>query len=202
MKLVKEMSCWMLMGLAIVNICLSEASLATDETLDQRIARGDPYAFLEAADANRKDLIPALERFSSDSTAKKALAKLGVQKYLDEIVAELTTTNSPAFQNEYKLEMEGGSSPARATYIARRNIRERAFGKLAYVNDPSTIRTIAAFLYNTEDPNLDPGNGDAVYLTPAQLAVETLRKMVKNPPQNNDITTWQQWWAQNKDKYL
>ena len=92
-------------------------------------------------------------------------------------------------------------STARATYIATRDIRYKAFEKLAYINNPSTIKIVASFLYNTEDPNLDPGKGDAVYPTPAQCAMGTLGKMVKNPPSTGDIAAWQQWWEQNKDKY-
>ena len=58
--------------------------------------REDTSAFVEAADAHRKDLIPLIEKVSDSKVGKMALAKLGVRKYLDEIVTELTTSISVA----------------------------------------------------------------------------------------------------------
>jgi len=200
--------------ITILTVCIGCGQTAcfagTPETLEQRVRRQDISSFRQAAAEGRRDLIPVLEEYAElavnplepvRTEAKLALAKLGNKKYLAEIIAELTTTNSPAFQAELDLERRGGLQPTRAVYVAMREIRSRAFKKLAYINDPSTTKTIASFLYDTEDPNLDPGKGDAVYETPAQLAVRTLRNIVKNAPQSDDIATWQQWWEQNKDKY-
>jgi hypothetical protein len=177
-------------------------------TLEQRVAQEDPYAFLEAADANRKDLIPAIEKFSGDNTAKKALAKLGVKKYLDEILLELTDpTNSPAGK---ELIGPPGFPPKHVALV----VQTRAFEKLAYVKDRSTVKVLTSFLYGKENPEdyVERGGFDmVVYQPPSEMAMRTLAQIVDNSPAvnlsgTNDtrdarVKIWQQWWEKNKDKY-
>jgi hypothetical protein len=170
-------------------------------TLEQRVADGDPSAFIEAADTNRKDLIPAIEKFGGDSAAQKALAKLGVKKYSDEILLEATDpTNSPAA----RLTMAQPGVPGFPPKHVGLEVQMRAFKKLAYVKDSSTIRTLASFLYAKENPEdyVERGGFDmVVYEPPSRMAMKTLAQVVDNPPANRDVKAWQQWWEQNKDKY-
>jgi hypothetical protein len=173
----------------------------TPQTLEQRIAAGDPDAFIEAADANRKDLIPEIEKFGGDSAAQKALAKLGVKKYLDEILLEATDpTNTPAAMATMSRPGVPGFPPKHVGL----EVQMRAFKKLAYVKDRSSVRVIASFLYAKENPEdyVERGGFDmVVYEPPSRMAMKTLAQIVDNPPASRDVKAWQQWWEQNKDKY-
>jgi hypothetical protein len=144
--------------------------------------------------------------------AKMALAKLGVKEYRDEIVSELTTTNSTNFRTTYRELTElAGVSRDKAVQDAKYSTQLDALQKLAYINDSSTIKYIAPLLYDTTDPSPKPAPGamDRVVLSSlAQLAVHTLKQMVRPLPSNvqgvtdmDEIRAWQQWWEQNKDKY-
>jgi hypothetical protein len=146
------------------------------------------------------------------NAAKMALAKLGVKEYLDEIVSELTTTNSISFRATYReLTDLAGASAENATRDATYSTQWEAFPKLEYINDPSTIKHIAPFLYDTADRSPKPVTGAMdIVINPslAQLAVHALKQMVKPLPNNvqgvtdmEEIRAWQQWWEKNKDKY-
>ncbi len=181
--------------------------LAGTETLEQRINRGDYYAFLEAADAGRKDLIPALEKYASDRAAKKALAKLGVRKYVDEIISELTTTNSGTYATNLKNYLEMGEPLANAEALAEWSARMKVFDDLAYIGDKSTVKVIASYLYVKEWKKPFAGN-DVGFDPPSFQAVVTLQKMnLEGAPNTRGLSVtatlaaWQQWWEQNKDKY-
>ncbi len=168
------------------------------ESLEQRVTQGDAHAFVEAADLERKDLIPTIERFASNRddpssvSARTALAKLGVTLYLDEIVSELNLTNTTVSRQE-RLWRQG-----------------QAFKKLAYIKDRSTVRLLASFLYGKENPE-DYAVGHVIFDLPSEMAMQTLAQIVTNPPTTNlpgtsdthdaRVKTWQQWWEQNKDKY-
>jgi hypothetical protein len=191
-------------------VTLQRCVLAETETLEQRVQRGDGYAFREAADANRKDLIPALEKYASDPTARKALAKLGVRKYLDEIISELTTTNSARYASNLKNYLEMGEPLENAQALAEWWTRMSVFNDLAYIGDKSTVKVIASYLYVKEWKKPFAGN-DVGFDPPSFQAVVTLEKMnLENAPDarklaypsvENMVKAWQQWWEQNKDKY-
>src|SRR6185295_3549683 len=77
-------------ALLVATLCTQARSDGNDQ-LYERIARGDTTAMREAAEQDRKDLIPVLERAAeSNQRATWVLAKLGVKKYMDEIIKELT----------------------------------------------------------------------------------------------------------------
>lgn len=119
--------------------------------------------------------------------ARMALAKLGVHQYLEEILTELKTpTNSTLYR------VCCGSEDGY-------RVQAGALRKLAYVNNPSTIKDIAEFLQYTKRPNA--GRSDYIQPPLAKYAAQTLRSMVKNPLPTDDPLVWQQWWEQNKDKY-
>ena len=133
--------------------------------------------------------------------ARMALAKLGVKEYLDEILVELTDpTSSPLYKEREE---------HRAYRYNPIQLRGEAFRKLAYIKNPSTVRTIASFLSVTFEP-ISP-DSDVGYDSYADVAMRTLAGIVDNPPQVNlpvDSETlearskiWQQWWEQNKNKY-
>ena len=121
--------------------------------------------------------------------AQMALAKLRVEKYLDEIISELTATNTPSGR-----ELSG-------TEIYE--VKAGALKKLAYIANPSTIKFIGPCLYDTADPYpYVPGARDKFLVSRvASDAMAALRKMITDAPVTNDFTVWQQWWEQNKGKY-
>jgi hypothetical protein len=182
------------------------------------VKQGDVEALKAAGQQGRNDLIPELEKLADAATgpnepsriwAKAALAKLGVKKFLDETVSELTTTNSALFgyhKNYYRMKV--GMSEDMARRWATYETQEIAFNKLAYVSDPSTIKTVASFLYKTGH---GLPKGDVVLPPPAYLAIATLRQMVKDAPEARETLTsenyeqirtlWVKWWEKNKDKY-
>lgn len=204
------------------------------ESLEQRIAQADGSAILEAADRGRSDLIPALEDLaaakdfspvSTATTARKALGKLGVRKYVDSFVKELVdSTNSESYV--YWLDKRDGDS-MEAKYFTR----IEALKTLLYLGDKSTVRAIASALSDTERP---AKSSHVIYDSPALMAAWTLTKMnLENPPDvdkvkfpsteverdilrkwiedhpgqdpfasaEERIAAWQRWWEQNKDKY-
>jgi hypothetical protein len=173
------------------------------ESLAERITCGDPQAFHEAADPNRKDLIPLIERFPDYNARKKALAKLGVKEYLDEILIELTNTSSTV--------VASGRGMNSSIDYARLSAQTEALKKLAYIKNRSTVKLIAAFLYGKENADDYIVKSDSesngywycmlIYERPSETAMKTLAQIVDNPPAGNDVKVWQQWWEQNKDKY-
>ena len=130
--------------------------------------------------------------------AQMALAKLGVRKYLDEIIYELVGTNSPAF----RVEQRGSAGMAR-TAVPDYRSRSKALEKLAYIGDPATVKFIGPCLYETSNPYPRPPEAtDAVIARSlASYAAEALGKIVTNGPAIGSIEAWQQWWEQNKQKY-
>lgn len=133
---------------------------------------------------------------------KEDLAKLGVKRYLDEIVMELTTTNSPLF-DAYKKGSPVALSDARATRFSDDpgiyDIQTKAFVRLAYIPDRSTVKIVAAFLYSPQEMRFV--TDDIRQQPPSWFAIWALRLMVDNPPQSDDVKIWQQWWEENKHKY-
>lgn len=133
---------------------------------------------------------------------KMALASLGVNGYLDQIVAELTTTNSPLF-DAYKSGRPVALSDAMATRFSDdpgiRDIQMKAFERLASVHNRSTVKVVAAYLYSPCDMTFMTEK--VRQQSPPWCAIWALRWMVDSPPQGDDVKVWQQWWEQNKDKY-
>jgi hypothetical protein len=203
------------MTLFIASTTYPGRSLAQQsEALEQRVARWDVAAIKEAGRQGRTDLIPELEKAANAAAApdeptriwaKAALAKLGEKKYLNETISELTTTNSDLFAENWKFHGAAVTKEIQMLW-AKYDTQETAFKKLAYINDPSTIKTVAHFLYDTEKKL---PQGDNALTSPAGFAILALRKMVKDPPDAGKqfssseelYAVWQQWWEQNKDKY-
>jgi len=222
MTRIKNARCWVTASefwILTCLCCLAQASTSEaqapqkPETLEQRVARGEPDAVMEAADKGRRDLIPAIEKYADIGSpmeapriwTRAALAKLGVKKYLDETVTELTTTNSELFAFYMRNGICPYPSQERRVACATERTQETAFKKLAYIRDPSTVKVVAAFLYSSESFHFAH---DVPPWTASGFAILTLRQMVDNPPQTpveftreQDIHAWQQWWQQNKDKY-
>ena len=127
-------------------------------------------------------------------SARMALAKLGVKEYLDEIVSELTTTNSYAYKTQLHY---SSANPEHAKLMTQ----YYALKELLYVNNPSTVKYIASVLYDPFDPN--KGNtSDVIWPVPAHQAAVTMQQILgTGPSDTSDIAAWQKWWEQNKDKY-
>jgi hypothetical protein len=200
----------LLAGLFWQDVCSSQETNA----LEQRVKRWDVVAIRQAADQGHTEMIPALESAANASVdpdepvriwAKAALAKLGVRKYMDETVAELTTTNSELFAFYMKNGICAYPSQESRVACATERTQETAFKKLAYIHDPSTVKIVAQFLYSTEHFQFSP---DVPPWWASGYAYMTLRQMVDNPPalptvhtHEEEVRAWQQWWKQNKDKY-
>jgi hypothetical protein len=183
------------------------------ETLEQRVLRQDEDAFLEVANQGRKDMIPTLEKFAHDETAARmALAKLGVKQYLDEFVTDLTSTNSSLLNSWRGSNLRLGMRTEYAEREAELTAKGKALDRLVYIGDKSSVKYIAAELYNTNCPNR--GNSDDLLMsrTPiAWLAARALSQMhLENAPRPSDegdpewlnyIEAWKKWWEKNKTKY-
>ena len=214
MKTTRIEYCMIGLGVWIVTcfVCLAQTptqevqAAPKPETLEQRVGRGEPNAIREAADQGRKDLIPAIEKFAdigqpweaSRIWTRAALAKLGMKKYLDETVAELTTTNSALFETYMNNGVCAFPSAEMRVACAKQRTWETAFKKLAYIRNPSTVKVVAQFLYSTEHYQF---SSDVPPWWPSGAAVRALQQMVDNPPAGVEEKVWQQWWEQNKDKY-
>ena len=175
------------------------------------VSRGEYSAMLEAGRSGDTNLIPHLQariinepNDPSTEAAKMALAKLGVKRYLDEIVTEVAPTSSALFAAYQNGQPVGPSDPA-VMRVANCHTLANAFKKLAYIRNRSTVKIVAAFLYNTESfynaPDVPPS-------WPSSAASRALQQMVDNPPAlpavhtgEEEVRIWQQWWEQNKDKY-
>jgi len=134
-------------------------------------------------------LIPRLTPFLASpdkaviEVTRQALAKLGDQRFLAEILAEL--------------DVEGP-------------VQAKAFEKLAYIGNPSTVRKIAQFLYAPGAPPSVIGPRDRVgYLPYSHMAAWALGQIVDNPPvkkdlgllTEQDIETWKAWWDAHQHEY-
>ncbi len=129
-----------------------------------------------------------LERYVSQKRgvgelAQQALAKLGDERYLNEIIAELN--------------VEGP-------------VRSKAIEKLAYIASKSTVREIAKFLYDPRMPPSEIGPRDRVgYLPYQHTAAWALGQIVENPPvqkdlgllTEQDIEAWKAWWEAHQGEY-
>jgi HEAT repeat protein len=133
-------------------------------------------------------VIPDLEPYvaSSDKAvaelSRQALAKLGVQHYLDEILVEFDAEDV--------------------------RVRSEAFRKLTYIGDKATVREIALFLWNLDAPV--PASPHVRFIPYRFLAAWALGQIVNNPPVKKDlaalyieqdIKTWQTWWESHQHEY-
>lgn len=219
------------LGATVTCLAIALTTEARDEKLVERVSKGEPSAISEAGKTGDKTFIPLLEKIARPHSdpqvdaeqakgmdpervkalkdamwrpvytepvavnARMALAKLGVKEYLNELVLEATSpTNSPVYKERLKYrEFSTGPHEALMTQYY-------ALKKLVYVHDPSTVKYIASVLYDPYDPN--KGNtSDVIQPMPAYEAAETLRQIVKDGPNTDDVGAWQKWWEQNKDKY-
>ena len=202
--------------------CVSLASADTNDIARAQVANGDTAAFLRAGTEGRKDLVPLLEQFANASadpfdgqrvSARMALAKLGVKKYFDEFATDLTSTNSPVFKFWKENNQGLGMPTLRAEREAELVTKQRALERLVYIGDKSTVKYVAAELYNTNKPDRPPSSTNFLESrTPvAWLAAGALSQMnLQDAPQPgsepdpeglNRIEAWKKWWEKNKDKY-
>ncbi len=205
---------------------ICQVSQAQTETLEQRVARGDGDAFIEAANHDRYDLIPALEKFPDDTIAQKALARLGVKQYVDLFVKQLTDTTNTDLYAYYRSREQ--RDPKSAEYLTKIS----ALRSLLYIHDKSTVRTIVSELDDTNRP--PPVSQHIARQAPSDMAVLTLERMgLENAPvvdkvksgdtraeqeafekwveehpgqgptatPEEHLAAWKKWWEQNKDKY-
>lgn len=210
----KHLFCLNAAALLTLWVCRGLCSAEQTNALEQQVKQQDLAAIKAAGSQGRTDLIPSLEvtvNMSADADepiriwAKAALAKLGVKKYLEETVAELTTTNSGLFAAKMNGYCGIYNSQQLRVACAKMRTMETAFETLAYIHNPSTVKIVAQFLYSTEHYQFST---DVPPWWASGAAVRALRQMVDNPPALPAVRTgeeedraWQQWWEKNKDKY-
>jgi hypothetical protein len=183
----------------------------TTNSLEQRLQKQEIRAIKEAVDAGRTDLIPLLEdlhrrsALQYDATrpwTQKALAKLGVKKYWEEIVEEFRNpTNTAAFAGHLSSSMY--DNPESSIKAATGSTRGEAMKKMIYIQDPAAVKVVVPLLYGSmESPddvrwvqaavyffsqmNLESGPGGK-----GSFQVGTLAQ----------IQAWKNWWEQHKDYY-
>ena len=133
-------------------------------------------------------LSPELERYAGSpdkavaELSKQALAKLGHEQYLAEILAELHADDV--------------------------RVRSEAFRKLVYVQSEATVRAIAHFL---SDPGPPASDDPHVQYTPYRfLAAWALGQIVDTPPVKKDLAAlytqqdaevWKTWWELSQHSY-
>jgi HEAT repeat protein len=123
--------------------------------------------------ANSSDKVVAM-------LTRDALAKLGDQKYLAEILAELDVNDVW--------------------------VRSEAFRKLAYIGNKAAVRKITQFL---SDPGPPLSDSPHVEYTPYRfLAAWALSRIVDNPPvkkkefyNDQDVAVWLAWWREHQHEY-
>lgn len=113
---------------------------------------------------------------------RQALAKIGDQHYLAEILAEL--------------DAEDG------------RVRAEAFQKLAYIGNRATVQKIVRFLWDLGPPaSADP---HVRFVSHRSLAAWALSQIVDNPPvkkdlaalyTEEDVQAWRAWWEAHQNEY-
>lgn len=132
----------------------------------------------------RQGLLPYLD--SADKAVveltKVALAKLGDQWYLAEILSQLDAEDV--------------------------DLRSAGFQKLAYIGDTAAVPRIAEFLWDFSP--LQSRTPDMVYTPYRFLAAAALAVLVDNPPvraeipelyTDEGIALWSSWWQTNQSQY-
>jgi hypothetical protein len=98
----------------VASLCSGQQPASTNS--EHRLRRFEWSAYQEAMQEQRTDLIPVLEELAgkpgSGDPPRIALAKLGVKKYLDEIVEELISPTNTARYAYYRRVGSGSTNPA------------------------------------------------------------------------------------------
>jgi hypothetical protein len=209
MKLQQSLLC-LLLCLATQRLCLANGVTLT---IEERIRQGDVASIKFAADNQRLDLIPALEEANrltgwhnepSRGWSQKALAKLGVKKYWDQIVQEFQEpATTEAYRPHLELLQKAAQDPEAERHASDRT-RGMAMRKMQYIQHPACVKLVAPWLY--ESPLTAPGNPSkpqSAVLLFSQLHLPD----APNPTggiqlgRPEQIQAWQRWWEQHKDYY-
>ncbi|MCG3148881.1 MAG: hypothetical protein PCFJNLEI_02330 [Verrucomicrobiae bacterium] len=159
----------------------------TDAELTRRLELYDVAAIKMIVNEGRTNLIPALELVAnapilaeepSRIWARKALAKLGVKLYYDDIVRDILRPN------ENKL--------------------GQALDDIIYLQDPAAVKVLAPMLY--ESPITKPGDPSppqsAIFvLSRLHLPDAPQFKRPIIHARQKEIEIWQRWWEEHKDYY-
>ncbi|MBI3324723.1 MAG: hypothetical protein HYZ92_05535 [Candidatus Omnitrophica bacterium] len=171
---------------ALQQVDPKQASPRMIEALFKQLERGHARAARILGRLGDSSLILRLEPFlnSADravaALTRDALAKLGDQRSLGEVVKELDD------------EIPWNS---------------RIFERLVYIGSRATVRNIAVFLYHPGGPiNLSADVGVIPY---RYQAAEALSKIVDDPPvvkeswqlSEQDMETWKAWWETHEHEY-
>ena len=163
-----------------VNIAFSQIKEMSDsaKALAEKVREGDNQSVLNAGKSEDKTLIPYLKTLASKGSpwAQMALAKLGENEYLNQILAEVDAEDP--------------------------NIQDRAMEKLSYVGGKVAFKRFYELLDDTA-PRLTESRC-VIFFTRSTMAMFFLRKMVDNPPTQNtnpsdrNISLWKEWFLINK----
>lgn len=164
----------------------------------QQLEKGRARAARVLGWVGDSSLIPILEKYieSNDKTvadsAKQALAKLGVEKHLEEIISELNRgipSGSPMHPKEY-------------------SARGRAMKKLAYIGGKRAVVELAKILFETENPismsrdhKLIPYRYGAGYFLQDLVPDPPVRKKTSLIYKEQDIQVWRAWWLEHRHEF-
>lgn len=178
-------------------LVLTMASATAAEDASEEWA--DPKAILEMGNKRDVSKVKFLRKLKAGKekhknspavSAQMALAKMGEEQEMNEIVAE-SRSDDPAVQSE-------------------------AIEKLRYVANKRAIRELIDLLDHPAKfrRNRSKGSsgkireGHVIFGPPSHQAMEALGEVVPNPPEYNkdkptkgDIAKWKEWWKKNRQKF-
>jgi hypothetical protein len=175
-----------------------ENSTDTTKTLIEKIKTEGQKAILDAGKSGDKSLVPYLKTLVNSASAQMALAKLGEDEYLNQILLE--------------------------TESSEINIQNFAIRKLAYVANKQAFRKLYKLLDNkkergkkecekeirkVEETKSDTSKCgfccDVMVFSMASEVVRVLSKTIESPPvkssygTDEDIQIWKKWFEENRE---
>lgn len=195
-------------------LSISSASAQTGELsitaqyLKSQVEAGDSDAIRAAGDSGDLTLIPYLKQLASDGKARNnsnssafqahiALAKLGDDKALQQILADIDADN-PDVQDKAmkKLSIVGGDEAFKKFYQLLDDTASR--------ENPDCRKNTRKFAENSEDKNCGFCY-DVIFFPKSSMAIFFLSQMVNNPPTKRfvigtekNVSIWKEWFKKNK----
>jgi len=175
------------------------------EALAQAADSGNNDAILELGKRGERETMPILQKIreksknkafgSTSSCAQMALAKLGDNEAMDEILAELKSDEPMSQDNAIK----------KLTYVANNKAIEVLVGLLE--NDKP--RKMKGYDPNMRGPKGEMPQGKILYEPINVLAMKALATIIPNLiiladnklPSQENIQKWREWWQANSNKY-
>lgn len=181
----------------------------TAKYLKSRVEAGDYDAILEAGNSGDLTLIPYLKQLVSNAKARSnsnssayeahiALAKLGGNDALQQILAEIDAENPDVQDNAMKkLSLVGGKEAFKKFYQLLDDTAPR--------ENPKCKKSLENFKKNHPEGENCGFCCDVVYFSRSVSAILLLSNMIDNPPVKGgawdlkkNVQLWKEWFAKNK----